>query len=234
VLSDGGLVLRHDELPSNARVMTADNFSKKIQPLVAGEKYRLKIRKAGNFLVWSINGKRIAMVDGKDARVVEESRILKDLNGPQGLVRDGVGGCPVADDRDARGVFQDLLGPGHVFLEPCRVLPVDDLVGEPVAGDLVALLMHPTDEVSMTLRDPPEAEKGRLDAVLIEKIEDPQGIVLHERRHEIPLILTDDTGEHMDLEILLYIDAQGVVHSEHYSEFPDTSQRFTFLGFQEK
>jgi len=166
----------------------------------------------------------VVVIDGEDARVIAESRVFENLQCPQGLSRYGVGGCPVADDGVARCVLEDLFGPGYVIAELLRGLPVDNLVCIPVAGNLVSLLVDPPYEPCVALCDPAETEKGAPDPVLFQEVEDPGCVFLHGRRNLLPRVLSYDAGEHMYLEILLNVDAQGVGHCRHYNVFLHTSQ----------
>lgn len=148
----------------------------------------------------------VVVIDGENARIVDEAFLDEDVQGPQGLVGDGIARGAVAQDRAARDVLDGGLGQAQVLAEGVGTHVVDEFVPKPVAGHLVAGVRDLADQHGETLGHPAENEKGGLEAVLLQQVHDPAGVVLDARRVDCPVVPVDHAGEGGDLEVVFDVD----------------------------
>src|SRR5262249_20896399 len=88
-----------------------------------------------------------------------------------------------------------------------------------LAGDLVAALGDPPDQLRQPVADPAEDEKRRLQAVAVEQVEGAFGVALQSGLGSVPLAALDEAVERPDLEVVLQGDGQNVAlagrHGDH-------------------
>ena len=81
-----------------------------------------------------------------------------------------------------------------------------------MAGDFVAGVGDAADQGGMALGDPAQSEEGRLDSGLVEQGEHRVGVALDPARQRLPRVAGDHRLEGADLEPVLDIDGEGVLH----------------------
>lgn len=154
----------------------------------------------------------VVVVDGENARIVGEAFLDEDVQGPQGLACDGITRGAVAQDRTARDVFEGGLGQAQVLAEGVGTEIVDKLVPKPVAGHLVTGVRKLSDQHGETLSHPAEHKERGLEAVLLQQVHDPVGIVHDPGRIDGPIVPIHHAFKGCDLEIVFDIYSQSILH----------------------
>src|SRR6185503_6780884 len=135
------------------------------------------------------------------------------LHTPERSPHDREGGRAVADDRSARGILDRGLAPPHILSELRALQPSDHLVTVAVARDFVAPGLDRPHESAVPLGDPAEHEERGGGAGLVQHVQEPLGSADHAALEARPLLRPDHPRESLRMEILLYVEGQGVDHS---------------------
>ena len=150
-------------------------------------------------------------MDRIDAGTVAVAFLGQDIESPQIIPSDGEGGGPVADDGGSAGIFQHRLGAGDIGAEVLRALLIGTEMGVAVTGELMAFLDDSPDQGRIAFRHPAKGEKGRLDTGAGEYFQHLLRVTLHPAGLTVPDIAPETVGEGLHLEVILDIDAHGVL-----------------------
>jgi hypothetical protein len=146
----------------------------------------------------------------EDARIVNESEGLQDFDGPQRALRYRERGGPESQDFRACDPLDDVQRSPEVLGKLLWGLLVDDLMGIPVAADIMPGGLDFLDDAGRLLGDPSQDEEGGLDLVSGQQLENLQGAVVDPPLVTAPILATDYRLKSLDMVIVLDIDRKRV------------------------
>src|SRR5216110_2779682 len=88
--------------------------------------------------------------------VVRDSALAEDLEGPEGVARDGEVGRSIAQDALARGLLDEVEGKAEISPETLRPEAMNRAVRVAMRGDLMAVREDSADEPGIRLGDQAE------------------------------------------------------------------------------
>ena len=128
-----------------------------------------ELRPIGNAIAWSL--------DRKNARIVGIARFGQDVQSPERVADNREVGGPIAEDRFAGQLLEQIFRPPGIFEELLRGLAKDLFVGPGMGGHLVSLGVHLPDQVGKRLGEFGQHEERGAHAAASQNVEQAARVV---------------------------------------------------------
>jgi hypothetical protein len=144
--------------------------------------------------------------DGEDAGIIAKSLLNQNIQGPDGILPYGKGGCPIPPDGGMSDLLQGPPAPAQVSPKFLRGLPVDVHMPVSMTGYLMAFPLNLPHQLRVSLSVPSENEKSRPGLKFLKEIEKAMHIRSKATLLLLPFVEMDHRFHNFCLEVVFHIN----------------------------